>query len=221
MNCQSASARRNSDAACQAAGAGRRLEMIRESWRAEAPKATRRDGVDRVPKESERFDETLGEVLIEKYSHEVVSSFDWASSSRAPRTASSVSVGYARTISGIVMPAASDSRRNAIDMRVPSTRGLPQGVPDRPRSTSWCSSLHCPPDPLLRLDEGLEKGRPPRHLPAPRRRPAPELWQDLAPEQLDPRQDVVLPHPGPAHPHGGVGDAGLVLGEQGLDHLRG
>jgi hypothetical protein len=40
-----------------------------------------------VPKESERFDETLGEVLIEKYSHEMVSSFDWAGSSKAPRTA--------------------------------------------------------------------------------------------------------------------------------------
>src|SRR5205809_461858 len=75
--------------------------------------------------ESERCDENLGEVLIEKHLHEAVSSFDWASSSRAPRTASSVSVGYARTISGIVMPAASDSRRNAIDIRVPSTRGLP------------------------------------------------------------------------------------------------
>lgn len=45
--------------------------------------------------------------------------------SRAPRTASSVSVGYARTISGIVMPAASDSSRNAIEIRVPATRGFP------------------------------------------------------------------------------------------------
>jgi hypothetical protein len=72
------------------------------SWRAEWT---------RVAKESEPFDETPWEGLIEKYAHEVVSSFDWASSSRAPRTASTVSVGYARTISGIVIPAASDSRR--------------------------------------------------------------------------------------------------------------
>src|ERR1700730_6232936 len=83
------------------------------------------DGVDSVPEESERFDETLGEVLTQEDPHEGVSSFDRASSSRAPRTASSVSVGYARTISALVMPAASDSRRNAIDMRVPSMRGLP------------------------------------------------------------------------------------------------
>src|SRR5881296_1975877 len=67
----------------------------------------------------------LREVLIEQDLHGTVSSFECASSSRAPRTASSVNVGYARTISGIVMPAASDSKRNAIEIRVPATRGLP------------------------------------------------------------------------------------------------
>src|SRR5574342_1405676 len=45
--------------------------------------------------------------------------------------------------------------------------------------------------------------------------------QDLAAEQLDAGQDVGLRHARPAHPHGEVRGAGLVLGEQHAGHLGG
>ena len=43
----------------------------------------------------------------------------------------------------------------------------------------------------------------------------------VAPEQLDAGQDLGLSHPGPAHPHGGVSDAGPVLAKQRVDYLSG
>src|SRR5258708_34110262 len=52
-------------------------------------------------------------------------SFRRASSERTPRTDSLVTLGYASTIWLMVMPAASDSRVRATEMRVPRTRGLP------------------------------------------------------------------------------------------------
>ena len=74
---------------------------------------------------AQRLDETPWEVLIEQDPHGAASSFDCANSCRAPRTASSVNVGYARTISRIVIPEASDSSRNAIEIRVSLIRGFP------------------------------------------------------------------------------------------------
>ena len=56
----------------------------------EAERANRVYGVSQAP---EGLDETFWQVLIEKDPHEAASSLDWASSSRAPRTASSVNVG--------------------------------------------------------------------------------------------------------------------------------
>src|SRR5437773_6677767 len=92
---------------------------VRQSLQAEGT-----DRIDDVSEPPERLD-TFGQVLVQKNPHGAEIAVDRASSSRVPRTASSLSVGYARTISEIVMPAASDSRRNATEMRVPATRGLP------------------------------------------------------------------------------------------------
>src|SRR5262252_9518590 len=52
------------------------------------------------------------------------------------------------------------------------------------------------------------------------RRPPPHFRQHLAAEDLDAGEDVVLRHAGPAHAHGKVGDAGAVLRDEFVRHLR-
>ncbi len=66
-----------------------------------------------------------GQVFVQQDLHAGCGSCWRANSANTPRTASSDRLGYASTISGTVIPAASDSRMSATEIRVPRTRGLP------------------------------------------------------------------------------------------------
>jgi hypothetical protein len=83
------------------------------------------DRLDLVAFRAERGDEFLRQILVQQDFHAGCNCFWCASSARAPRTDSSVRLGYASTISATDRPAASDSRMNATEIRVPRTRGLP------------------------------------------------------------------------------------------------
>src|SRR6266704_4975278 len=74
---------------------------------------------------TQRLNEFARQVFVEEDFHDGWRSGLWASSARTPRTDSSLRLGYASTISAMLMPAARDSRIRATDMRVPRTRGLP------------------------------------------------------------------------------------------------
>src|SRR6185295_19716761 len=65
------------------------------------------------------------QVFIEEDFHVATASFSYASSRKAPCTDSSARVGYSSTISATLIPLARHSSRNATEMRVPRTRGLP------------------------------------------------------------------------------------------------
>jgi hypothetical protein len=82
-----------------------------------------------------------------------------ASSARTARTDSSLKLGYASTISAMLMPAARDSRISATEMRVPRTRGLPHAGKSllrvsrkllRVSSSSRITALQVPSNPRLR-----------------------------------------------------------------------
>jgi hypothetical protein len=66
------------------------------------------------------------QIFVEQDSHAGSTSRSLASSCNAPRMASPVRLGYSSTIWGTVMPAASDSKTRATEMRVSRMRGAPQ-----------------------------------------------------------------------------------------------